>query len=272
MNKLTYTIFTSFIGNTFLSIVKIISGFLGRSISLIVDGVHTFADQTLELVSISNMRLKKSDKLKHFINFFLGIIILGLGLSFIHISISRGVIIPRIRLLAVSLFTIVFKYALSKYLMEKGRLYDNNILVNDAKQSNNDVISSVIVFIGLILTSLSDKIEYFKYADMVTSIIVSLFVIYTGFTIISRELTDLFGVKIENSEYIEGIKTFILSNRSVIDIKDINVNKYGPYYEIKADIILDNNLTLKIANEIVKYLEYSIRRKYKDVIVIINIV
>ena len=156
--------------------------------------------------------------------------------------------------------------------MEKGKLYDNNILVNDAKQSNNDVISSVIVFIGLILTSLSDKIEYFKYADMVTSIIVSLFVIYTGFTIISRELTDLFGVKIENSEYIEGIKTFILSNRSVIDIKDINVNKYGPYYEIKADIILDNNLTLKIANEIVKYLEYSIRRKYKDVIVIINIV
>lgn len=271
MNKLTYTMFTSFMGNTFLSIVKILFGFLGRSISLIVDGVHTFADQTLELVTISNMRVKKSDSFKHILNFSLGIIILGLGLSFIYISISRGVIIPRIRLLAVSLFTIVFKYALSKYLMEKGKLYENNVLVNDAKQSNNDVISSVIVFVGLILTSLSDKIEYFKYADMATSVIVSLFVIYTGFVIISRELTDVFGVKIENSEYIDGIKAFILSNRSVIDIRNMNVNKYGPYYEVKVDIVLDNNLTLRIANEIVKYLEYMIRRKYKDVIIIIGI-
>ena len=36
MNKLTYTVFTSFMGNTFLSIVKIIAGFIGRSMSLMV--------------------------------------------------------------------------------------------------------------------------------------------------------------------------------------------------------------------------------------------
>ena len=60
MNKLTYTVFTSFMGNTFLSIVKIIAGFVGRSMSLIVDGVHTFADQSLELVTMSNTRFLKS--------------------------------------------------------------------------------------------------------------------------------------------------------------------------------------------------------------------
>ncbi len=272
MNKMTYTIFTSFLGNTFLSIIKIVAGFFGRSISLITDGVHTFADQSLQLVTISNTRFNKNDFLKHFINFFLGLIILGLGLSFIYIAISRGIVIPRIRRFGLSLFTIVSKYVLSKYLMEKGNLYNNSILVSDAKQSNKDVISSVIVFIGLILTSLSDKIEYFKYADMACSIIVSLFVIFTGFVIISRELTDIFGTKIEDIALINEVKSFILSNRSVIEIKDTVIHKYGPYYEIKVDIVLDNNLTLKIANEIVKYLEYNIRKKYKDVIIIINII
>lgn len=272
MNKLTYTVFMSFMGNTFLSIVKIISGFLGRSMSLIVDGVHTFADQSLELVTISNSRFNKNDNLKHFINIFLGIVILCLGLSFIYIATSRGIVIPRIRLLGISLFTIVFKYILSKYLMEKGKVYNNKILISDAKQSNKDVISSIIVFIGLILTSLSDKIEYFKYADMVTSIIVSLFVIYSGFVIISREITDIFGVRIENSEYINEITNIIEGNRTVVSVKDVVVHKYGPYYEVKCDIILDNNLTLKIANEIVKYIEYTIRKKYKDIIIIINIV
>ena len=271
MNKLTYTVFMSFMGNTFLSIVKIIAGFIGKSMSLI-DGVHTFADQSLELITISNTRYNKSDKGKHFINIFLGVIVLCLGLAFIYIALSRGVVIPRMRLLGVSLFTIIFKYVLSKYLMEKGKIYNNEILVNDAKQSNKDIISSVIVFIALILTSLSDKIEYFKYADMVTSVIVSLFVIYSGFVIISRELTDIFGTKIENSEYINTIKSFIQGNRNVLEVKNMTVHKYGPYYEIKCDISLDNNLTLKIANEIVKYLEYSIRRKYKDVAITINII
>ena len=103
MNKLTYTVFTSFMGNTFLSIVKIIAGFVGRSMSLIVDGVHTFADQSLELVTMSNTRYNKNTGLKHFINLFTGTIVLGLGLSFIYLAISRGVVIPRMRLLGISL-------------------------------------------------------------------------------------------------------------------------------------------------------------------------
>lgn len=271
MNKLTYTVFMSFLGNLFLSVIKIVFGFFGKSISLIADGVHTFSDQSLELITISNTRYNKDSKSKHFINIFFGIVILVLGLSFIYISISRGINIPRMRLLGVSLFTIVFKYILSKYLMEKGKLYSNEILVNDAKQSNKDVMSSVIVFIGLILTSLSDKMEYFKYADMTTAIIVSLFVIYSGFVIISRELTDIFGKNIDNLEYLDDIKSMIMSNRSVMGIKNVIVNKYGPYYEIRCDIIMDNNMTLKIANDIVKYLEYIIRKKYKDTIPIISI-
>lgn len=272
MNKLTYTVFTSFMGNTFLAMLKMIAGFLGKSMSLIVDGVHTFADQSLELITISNTKFNKNDKLKHVINISLGLIVLSLGLVFIYIVSKRGVVIPKNWVIVVSFLTIIFKYVLSSYLMEKGKLYHNTILVNDAKQSNKDVISSIIVFLGLSLILLKDKYEYFMYAEMISAIIVSIFVIYGGFVIISRELSDIFGTKVENIEYINGIKEFISNNKNVIEITNVTIQKYGPYYEAKCDIKMDSNLTLKDANRIVKYLEIALRNKYQDMVITINIV
>ena len=272
MNKLTYTVFTSFMGNTFLAMFKMIAGFLGKSMSLIVDGIHTFADQSLELITISNTRFNKNDKLKHFINLALGIVVIAFGLVFIYIISKRGVIIPQRWVIIVSFLTIIFKFILSTYLMEKGKLYQNTILVNDAKQSNKDVISSIIVFTGLLFVTLKDKYEYFMYAEMISALLVTLFVIYSGFVIISRELSDIFGTKVENIEYINGIKEFISNNKNVIEITNVTIQKYGPYYEAKCDIKMDNNLTLKDANRIVKYLEIALKNKYQDMVITINIV
>lgn len=272
MNKLTYTVFISFMGNTFLALLKMVAGFLGRSMSLIVDGVHTFSDQSLELITISNTRFNKNDKLKHLINISLGIVVIILGLVFIYVVTKRGVVIPKTWVLIVSFMTIIIKFFLSSYLMEKGKIYHNSILVNDAKQSNKDVISSIIVFIGLLLMMLKDKYEYLMYAEIVSSILVSLFVVFEGFVIMSRELSDIFGTKVDNIEYINGIKEFISNNKNVIEITNVTIQKYGPYYEAKCDIRMDNNLTLKAANQIVKYLEMALKRKYDDMVITINIV
>jgi len=252
-------------GNTFLSIMKIVAGLLGRSMSMIADGFHTFADQSLELVSMSNTRFSKSSILKRFINFFLGILILVLGLMFIYISSSREVVIPKFWLLGVSLFTILFKYVLSTYLMEKGMLYKNTLLVNNARQSDADVLSSVIVFLGLILANFSDKVEYFIYADKVIAIIVSLFVIYEGFVIITRELVDMFGVDVDNIEKLEEIRKYLETYRTVIEVRSIKIQKYGPYEELRTTIVFDHNLSLKMANEVVKYMELNLKNRYKDI-------
>lgn len=265
MSKLTYTMFVSFIGNTMLSILKIMTGLIGKSTSLIADGIHTFSDLSLNLISMSNENLKNNLKLEHTINTITGIAILLLGLACVYISVGQKIIIPSMIVVSISFFTIIYKYILSAYIMQKGLLYNNTALVNNAKEEDNDVITSIIVFTGLVLMQLSSRIEILGYSDIVASIIVSFFVIKAGFNILRSEINSAFGIKEEDIEYLDGIRGLITNNRYVVSIDNVNIIKYGPFYELKGKIVLNENLSLKMANIITRNLEKDIKYNYPDI-------
>lgn len=261
MTKLTYTMFISFICNTFLAVLKILAGVIGRSSSLIADGIHTFSDSSTDLISIKEDGNDKG----HLFNFIVGFLILGLGLSIIYLSITKTYTIPSIWLVIISLLTIILKYILSSYVMEKGLLYNNMILIKNARESDNDVISSVIVFLGLVLMQLSDVLLIFKYTDMVASIIVALFVIKSGFDVLSHEINGLFGTRVEDSSLLSKIKEDILKNDKVLKINHIEMMSYGPYNELKVDIVLDSTLSLKGANILTHNIESKLRKQYPEI-------
>ena len=264
MTKVTYTMFISFLSNTFLSVIKILVGFFSKTTSLIADGIHTFSDLSTDLITISNDR-SESKKYERIINIIVGIVILLLGLTIIYLSINKNYATPKIWVLIVSLFTIVFKYILSTYVMEKGIIYNNKILVNCAKESDNDVITSVIVFLGLILMLFIDQLPLLKYTDMIVTIIVSLFVIKAGFDVISRELNYMFGSVEENIELLTKIKNIILINKMVKEVDDLRIVKYGPYYELKSEIGISNNISLKRAHQIARQVEKTIKKYYPNI-------
>lgn len=264
MTKLTYTMFISFLSNTFLSVVKILVGFFSRTTSLLADGIHTFSDLSTDLITISNDR-HDSKKYERIINIIVGIIILFLGLTMIYLSINRNSSTPNIWVLVISLFTIVFKYILSTYVMEKGILYNDKILVNCAKESDNDVITSVIVFLGLILMLFIDQLPLLKYTDTVVTVIVSLFVIKAGFDVISRELNHIFGNIEEDEKLLNKIKDIIFINKMVKEISYLKIVKYGPYYELKSEIGISNNISLKKAHQIARQVEKTIKRFYPNI-------
>lgn len=274
MSKLTYTMFISFIGNTFLSILKILTGLFGRSYSLVADGIHTFSDMSTDLLSITDDNLNKdSDKiLKNSVTVVTGLIILGLGLAVIYLSIKDTFVKPSLIIVLISLFTIIFKYILSTYVMAKGVLYNNMTLVSNARESDNDVISSVIVFLGLILMQFTDFLPYLKYTDVVVSIIVGLFVIKSGFDVLSHEINRLFGSEKDDIELLNNISYLILNEADVIKINSLKIVSYGPYNELKCSILLNDKLSLRQANTLTHLVEKKIRKKYPDIeYIIINI-
>lgn len=265
MSKLTYTMFVSFISNTMLSILKIVTGLLGKSVSLIADGIHTFSDLSLNLISMSDENLQDNPKLEHTINTITGVTILSLGLAMIYISIKREAIVPNKIVVIISFFTIIYKYILSTYITQKGLLYNNGVLLNNAHEANNDVISSIIVFISLILVELSDKLNILSYSDIISSIIVSLFIINAGFNILRSEINAMFGTKESDSNYVNNIKMTIINNKYVVGVDRIDIIKYGPYYELKGKVILNDNISLKLANVVAHNIEKSIKTNYPDI-------
>ncbi len=222
MYKITKVMVISFITNAFLSLIKIIFGFLGASSALIADGVHSFSDLSTDVIAILGdfFSRKPADKkhpyghgkLEYLTSIFIGVIIIILGLTIISTSINKGIVIPNALVIWVSIFTIISKLILSNYILKKGYEYENNILVASGKESRMDVISSVIVLMSIVLMQFDVKI--LNYADIVASLIVGLFIIKVGFDILTENVSDILGEQETNKDYLNRINKIVMKNKN----------------------------------------------------------
>ena len=107
---------------------------------------------------------------------------------------------PSTLVIIVTIITIILKYLLSIYVIKKGERHNNSILIASGKESRTDVISSFVVLIAAILMQFSDKLNLLKYSDVVASIIVGLFIVKTGFSIVAENMSVIIGKQENNKD------------------------------------------------------------------------
>lgn len=260
----------SFITNLFLSIIKIIIGYIFNSGALIADGLHSCSDLTTDVIAVVGVFLSKKPadtkhpfghgRLEYLTSLIIGAIILILGISIIGNSFNRKVVIPSIIVTFVTIFTIIVKYILSNFLIKEGKKRQNNILISSGKESRTDVISSIVVLLSSVLIQFSNKISYLKYADIVATIIVGLFIIRVGFLILKENISILIGECETDKDIINNLEKIILNFDNIKTIDKINLLKYGSYYELTSEISIDSNLSFKDVHNIVHDVEDAIKK------------
>ena len=259
----------SFFTNLFLSILKVIVGFFGKSSALISDGIHSFSDLITDMVALfgNGISLKPADKehpyghgkSEYITSFVIGLVVLVIGLTLISSISNNEIFIPSIIVVIVSVITIIAKYLVSSYLIKEGMKHQNVILISSGRESRADVVSSIFVLISSILMQFSDKINILKYSDKVASIIVGLFIIRTGFKILKDSISMMLG-EIENDEVIlDEFKEIIYSYKKVKEIDELVVLKYGPYYRVTTEISMDANLSLLDAHNVAEEIEKTLK-------------
>ena len=268
--KITKVLLVSSITNIFLSIIKILFGFIGKCNALIADGIHSLSDLSTDFVAIfgNHLSLKPADKkhpfghgkTEYITSVIIGIVIILLGLSLIYNIFNKEIIIPNLLMILVSLFTIISKYILSSYIYKKGIEYSNNILIASGKESKADVYSSIFVLISIVLMQFSNELKILKYADMFSTVIISLFIIKTGFNILSDNIGILLEEQILDKEYINNIKNIITSFNEIVEIKDLYILRYGPYYKLVSNVIM-KDLSLTDAHKIIDEIEKKLKEK-----------
>ncbi len=263
----------SVIVNIILSIVKVIFGSIFKCSSLIADGVHSFSDLITDFISIlgSKLSLKPADskhpfghgKIEYVTSIIISIVIISLGFLLIINSFNKEIIIPSLVVSLVSLATIVSKYILSNYIYKKGLKLKNNILIASGLESKSDVLSSMVVFISIILMQLSNYIKIFRYSNLIATIIVALFIIKTGFNILKENLSMILESQVTDKEYIENIRKIILKESDVLNIRNLYILINGPYYKLISNINMNDDITLKHAHDIIEKIEQDLK-KYDD--------
>ncbi len=268
--KITKVLLVSSITNIFLSIIKILFGFIGKCNSLIADGIHSLSDLSTDVVAIfgNYLSLKPADKkhpfghgkTEYITSMVIGIVIIILGLSLIYNIFNKEIIIPDLLMILVSLFTIISKLLLSNYIYKKGVLYSNNILIASGKESRADVYSSIFVLLSIILMQFSNKLSVLKYADMLSTIVIALFIIKTGFNILKDNIGILLEEQVLDKKYIKEIKNIITSFDEIVEIKDLYVLRYGPYYKLVSNVIMKDLLLTDVHN-VIDEIEDKLKQK-----------
>lgn len=257
MGKVTKVLVKSLIVNILLTLTKFVFGIIYKSKVLVADGIHSLSDLATDVVSIygSKLSLKPADnehpyghgKIEYLTSIVIGAVILALALSLLGNSLNAKTTIISNMVLYVTIFTILAKYLISRYILSKGVKYKSNLLIASGKESRSDVISSAIVIVTYFLSKLSSYSKIFLYSDTIGTFIIGLIILKTAYRILKENIVSILGEIEQDEDYLDKIREIILENSEVVNIEELNIIKYGHYYQANITINMDSNVTLEDA-------------------------
>lgn len=257
MEKVTKVLVKSLIVNILLTLTKFVFGIIYKSKVLVADGIHSLSDLATDVVSIygSKLSLKPADnehpyghgKIEYLTSIVIGAVILALALSLLGNSLNAKTTITSNMVLYVTIFTILAKYLISRYILSKGVKYKSNLLIASGKESRSDVISSAIVIVTYFLSKLSSYSKIFLYSDTIGTFIIGLIILKTAYRILKENIVSILGESEQDEEYLDKIREIILENSEVVNIEELNIIKYGHYYQANITINMDSDVTLEDA-------------------------
>ena len=276
MSNVTKVLIHSFITNIILALVKIVSGIIGASGALIADGVHSLSDTLTDVFAILGHKLsmKPADKehpfghgkMEYITCIVIGLVIMFMGFTIIYNGIFDKPVVPNILTAIIGIIVIVAKLILSRYILNRGKKYDSNILIASGKESLTDVISSVVVLISILLSQLNG---IFVYADTFAMVIIGILILKIAFNILVENFSSLLGKQVTDCNYIKSLEEIIYKEPEVKGIDTLIILKYGPIYQLNLEVSMDENIVLKDAHDVLDKIEDNLKKHDSKIVHII---
>jgi cation diffusion facilitator family transporter len=266
---------TGIILNTLLSIGKILTGIIFNSISVTADGVNNLSDGASSVITLIGFKIssKPADKdhpfgharMEYLTGLILGIAVILVGVELIKSSFDKIMnptkTIFSIEMIVVLIVSVLIKLWISLFYKKLGDKISSATLKASSTDSRNDVISTIVVILSLLVSNATGY-----EVDGYVGILVALFILYSGYDILSDILNPLLG-EMPDREFIESIENKILSYDGIVNIHDLVVHNYGPnrYFasvhaevDAKEDIMKSHDLIDNIERDFARELDISL--------------
>lgn len=249
------------IANILLFILKFTVGALSGSVSVTADAFNNLSDTGSCIVTFIGFKIgdKPADakhpfgygRIEYISGFVVAILIIYAGAELAKTSFIKMInpaeteftfLMPLLLLLSIPV-----KLWLSALNGKLGKMTDSPAMEASAADSRNDVIVTCATIVSAVLV----KLTSFYALDGIVGVIVALFVLFSGISIMRETLAPLLG-EAPKLELAEQIEKLILSGENVCGVHDIIVHNYGPGKYIAsahAEVPADCNI-LKVHDEI----------------------
>lgn len=259
--------------NIFLAGIKIFGGIKGKSNALVADGFNSLSDVVSSMaillgIHFSNMPEDEDHPYGHEkIESIIGIMV-GLFVVITAFEIGRGAAadlikgtaktMPSFSTIYLALISAVVKYGMYFYKMKVGKATKNIALIADARDSKSDVLSSLGVIAGILLSIYVSPIF-----DTVVSLIVAALILKEGLSTIF-ETSNIILDK-QEEDFIKDIEEYIYKNTDIKNVHEIYMRRSGDKIFLSFHIRLDKDTTVYKAHHISDALEQSIMMDFKEV-------
>ena len=242
--------------NLILCITKIAVGLLTASISITADGLNNLSDMGSSVITLIGFKMagKPAAKDHPFGHGRMEYMIAGD--KFPDYSAAAIVV------LAVSMLIKFWMYIFNRKLFKK---VESGVFKATALDSFNDIMSTGAILLS-VAVSLCFKLSF--NLDAVMGLLVSLFILYSGFAT-GRDTLNLILGNPPDEDTVEEIKNTVLSFEGFIGIHDLMVHNYGPgrqFATVHVEVPQDSNFVK--CHEQVDLCEKLINEKYNIQLVI----
>lgn len=273
----------SVISNLTLIILKLVTGFISGSVSIISEAIHSGSDFLASVIAF--FAIQKSEqpadrdhqfghgKYEDAAGFVEGSLIILASLYIIYEAGKKlaGVSEPMNNSylgIAVMMFSVLTNIFVSTYLFKVAKETDSIALYSDAEHLRTDVYSSLTVFLGLIIIHFTGL----HIIDSIIAIIVAMIIMHAGYKICKTTMNDLLDGSLPDKD-INEIKNIIRNHaeHGISSIKEIRTRKSGKDKDIIIILLVNGNLTVSFVHNLCDKLENEIEKALGNTKVTIHI-
>ena len=263
----TLSSITGIIVNFILSIVKVIIGIIANSMSIISDGLNNITDAGSSVITMIGFKMsqKKVDndhpwghgRMEYIAAFIVDMLIILVGIELLKSSVDKIINpnMPEISTITITILVIaiIAKLWLFVFYKKIAKIINSEAIKGNAYDSISDVISTFVVLLSAIVAKFSNI-----SIDGYVSILVSIFILFTGFKALKETVDILLGAK-PDPELVKGIEEFTKKYDMIVGIHDMMIHDYGPGRKIVSfHAEVPSNSDICMAHDIIDQMEQDI--------------
>lgn len=235
----SYGTLSSIVGivcNIILFVAKFVMGSIAGSISIISDGFNNLSDCASCVVTLFGYKMaaKPADKdhpfghgrVEYLTSLVIAIVIIMVGFELFTGSIDKVIHPSKVTfsyvVLATLIISIIIKVWMGHFNRKLGKQINSSVMLATAKDSLNDVVATSATVVALV-ASIWTTVPI----DGIMGIVVSIFILLSGFDIIKETVDELLGQPADE-ELVRKLSEMVEENSYAIGMHDLIIHSYGP--------------------------------------------
>ena len=258
--------------NIVLALLKIISGNIFRSVSLISDGLNSLSDLITNILVIIGLKVGENPedeehpfghgKIESVFSVIIGTFIMITAFDIIKENIMglfqmKGEVISSPMPVIITVIVIVIKIFQLFFMKNKTKDYRGALINSLLEDYKADIVISISVLMGILLSRINPVFDVF------VGISVAIYIMYSGYNLIKDNALIL--LDSQDEELLESVRKDLSEFDEIENAHDFRMTTSGKNIYLFIDVRMNKSITIDEAHEITNKISKFIKHKYKNI-------